>query len=28
VAMALRLGRHLAQRLTRKAVTVVEEAVA
>jgi choline dehydrogenase-like flavoprotein len=28
IAMSLRLGRHLAQRLTRQAVTVVEEAVA
>ena len=28
IAMSLRLGRHLAQRLNRKAVTVVEEAVA
>jgi choline dehydrogenase-like flavoprotein len=28
IAMSLRLGRHLSQRLTRKAVTVLEEAVA
>ena len=28
IAMSLRLGKHLAQRLTRKAVTVLEEAVA
>ncbi|HVE53776.1 MAG TPA: GMC oxidoreductase, partial [Ramlibacter sp.] len=28
IAMSLRLGRHLSQRLMRKAVTVVEEAVA
>jgi choline dehydrogenase-like flavoprotein len=28
IAMSLRLGRHLSQRLSRKAVTVVEKAVA
>ena len=28
VALSLRLGRHLAQRLSRKSVTVLEEAVA